>query len=649
MTGLINGSFEEWGEDNTLVLPVGGNPYLVTWDNVKVAAPWMPWYVHEEGVWDKPESKPAETPERLHGGSVAACFYTFYRDHWGGHKQTVNVPVGATVRLSAWAHAWSATEIEGYEHWSDNPHWSVGAGDQAFAALHENLMPKTGHPYTDGLHNFHFRIGIDPTGNDDPLASTVVWSSDWAIYNEYHQIAIEMQAQGDVVTAFLQSKTTWPFKHNDAYWDDARLTVIGEPPEPDPDERQYKRTVHLIPQDTNLLELAEVIEIAAPHRQTITWSADDAWIDHPNLTARYVNVWDVERVAGSMREMRDWVEKYYPPEPNVITYRNFTTTTPPEPEPEPPYEFRSIIGFQQQMARDYRDEFIARVKPPVWLLINGFEEAAHIKSLSPTTKVAVRHVDNAWGDYLFASDIDAAAARWLNHYGQTLFDQADNIDYVLGLNEYIATNDYNALQAMPYWIEALINLLDREGWPARLIGGNLPVGNPQSDDWCDHYEIPRQTSLLVPSARLLADNDCLFGYHAYWGVRNNHDGTFYCTLGRYEDEFYSMRALLNWDPVFRAAGVKVHYAFTEGGPIYISPTGSMVSSDAGWKWRETYDGNTRAAIGSVMQFDQECNDWMAEFGDYVDLLAIFLHGGHGQWEYFDWAGAPSWLLADALT
>jgi hypothetical protein len=74
-------------------------------------------------------------------------------------------------------------------------------------------------------------VGIDPTGGTDPLADTVVWGQGAHIYNEYAQVpSVEATAQADTVTVFLRSRTLWPFKHNDAYWDDAELVVPDEEP-----------------------------------------------------------------------------------------------------------------------------------------------------------------------------------------------------------------------------------------------------------------------------------------------------------------------------------------------------------------------------------------------------------------------------------
>ena len=318
-----------------------------------------------------------------------------------------------------------------------------------------------------------------------------------------------------------------------------------------------------------------------------------------------------------------------------------------EPPPPPPVTIHSTTSFQQQRAAEYRDEFISRVQPPMWMLIGGFEEAAHLKSLAPDMEIVIRHVEDDWNSYLFASDLDAAAERWVRHYGETLFNQAEHIDYILDLNEYIATNDYPALQATAPWLDALVRRMEAVGWPARIIGLNTAVGNPQTNSICDAQGIPRQIPLLTPAVSILEDNDCLVGYHSYWGVRKEGPNQYHCSLDSDEGRFFEMRALYEWDPVFRAAGVYPHYAFTEGGAIYLDPHYGTPSAAAGWKWHLTYDGDVTAYINSILQFDDTVGEWNKQFGNRAPYTTLFLHGNYG-WELFEMAGDPSKLLADAL-
>lgn len=92
-------------------------------------------------------------------------------------------------------------------------------------------------------------------------------------------------------------------------------------------ERQYKRVVHLLPQDISVIEWEQAVKIAVPKRQTMTFSMDDAFIDHENLTERLVYVWNVERILGNREALENWVMEHYPPIP-TIEYRRFFSRLP---------------------------------------------------------------------------------------------------------------------------------------------------------------------------------------------------------------------------------------------------------------------------------------------------------------------------------
>jgi len=223
---LKNGGFEaDWGEEQShrcLVFPEDGEPYEKDVGNIFTPPKWVTWFRHDPGTWDQPEVRDAwkhQDARRVHSGEKGMLLFTFYRKHDAGFLQQVQVTPGVRLRLTAWAHAWS--NWHGGPH-PDDPHWSEGPGyDGGF--LLEGEAPD------DNWRNFTFYVGIDPTGGTNPYADTVVWGKGAHIYNEYARLPqVEAAAQADVVTVFLRSKTLWPFKHNDAYWDDAELVVAGE-------------------------------------------------------------------------------------------------------------------------------------------------------------------------------------------------------------------------------------------------------------------------------------------------------------------------------------------------------------------------------------------------------------------------------------
>ena len=233
---LRNGGFEaDWAEEGShrcMVIPTEGESYTVDRGNIFAPPGWTVWFKHGLPVehdpantvgWAQPEVRDAWASgdaTRVHSGQKGILFFTFFRIHDGGFFQQVTVEPGAQLRLSAWAHAWS--NAQGTEH-TDDPRWSEGerVGRDHFFALE-------GTTDDGGERNFTFWVGIDPAGGTDPYAEGVVWGRGAHIYNAYRPVPpVEARAQANRVTVFLRSLALWPFKHNDAYWDDAVLEAVG--------------------------------------------------------------------------------------------------------------------------------------------------------------------------------------------------------------------------------------------------------------------------------------------------------------------------------------------------------------------------------------------------------------------------------------
>jgi LysM repeat protein len=166
---------------------------------------WKPWWVKERPTDVNPEYKPAEANvggNRIHSGSRAAQYFSFWSTHKAGLRQTVTVPAGSLVQFSVFGQAWM-TE-------ADNA----------------SVSDRSGTP--------NMRIGIDPTGGTNPYSPNVVWSGYQQPFDAYAQFSVQAQAQGDKVTVFTFSAPSvnpnspeYGFKHNDIYWDDAALVVVG--------------------------------------------------------------------------------------------------------------------------------------------------------------------------------------------------------------------------------------------------------------------------------------------------------------------------------------------------------------------------------------------------------------------------------------
>lgn len=179
-------------------------------NTAQVPAGWIPWWIsqsEEDPDWKNrmPEYKPATAPflNRIHSGSAAAQYFTFHSTHTAGLLQVVDVPQNASVRFSIWGQAWSSA--------SDTD-------------------------YSDFPTPVNMRIGIDPTGGTNPYNPAIVWSGYKQPYDSYQQFVVEAQAQGTQVTVFTISSPDEARKHNDVYWDDAELVVIGQAAPPPADD-----------------------------------------------------------------------------------------------------------------------------------------------------------------------------------------------------------------------------------------------------------------------------------------------------------------------------------------------------------------------------------------------------------------------------
>jgi len=231
-----NGGFEaDWGEGKShrcLVFPKGKEPFETDVGNIFTPPGWVTWFRHDPGTWDQPEVRDAWKQvdrRRVHSGEKGMLLFTFFRKHDAGFLQQVQVTPGTRLRLTVWAHAWSNHNIEGHESCNDDGRCSCGVGKGAAFILEGEAPELDGDPWNDAIPNFTFYVGIDPGGGTNPLADTIVWGRGVHVYNKYAQPpSVEAVAQADTVTVFLRSKTLWPFKHNDAYWDDAQLIVVGE-------------------------------------------------------------------------------------------------------------------------------------------------------------------------------------------------------------------------------------------------------------------------------------------------------------------------------------------------------------------------------------------------------------------------------------
>jgi uncharacterized repeat protein (TIGR01451 family) len=205
---LLNPGFEGIGVPTNNDAPNPDNWTRDTFDGVEygeIFTPegWVTWW--EEGDHRRPEAKviPREIPYtfdpiRIYRGYYAAMYFTLYGTHHAGYYQRVTgLPPGAPATFYAHAHGWSCH--------SDYP-----------------LGYSCGDP-----ENLGFRVGIDPDGGVDPWSPYVIWSERTLSPDTFRLIGPVRATVGSEgnVTVFLRSDAQWPYKHNDAYWDNAALMV----------------------------------------------------------------------------------------------------------------------------------------------------------------------------------------------------------------------------------------------------------------------------------------------------------------------------------------------------------------------------------------------------------------------------------------
>ncbi len=180
------------------------DPFITSGDALprEVAEGWTRWHIPAAAgapsyVNSEPEYYPT-APDSVHirSGSNAQRILALYATYTGGLYQTVgNIPVGAQVRFSAYAHVWSTQFDE------------VGLSEE------------------DG--DLLVSVGIDPTGGTDGESPDIVWSAPVEVYDSYNEYSVEATAQSETITVFIRASAGQAVKHNTVYIDDASLTILN--------------------------------------------------------------------------------------------------------------------------------------------------------------------------------------------------------------------------------------------------------------------------------------------------------------------------------------------------------------------------------------------------------------------------------------
>jgi hypothetical protein len=576
-----------------------------------------------------------DPPRVMHGNWGVQMFKSFGALRCGLYQTISGLEPGALYQFRYWAHAWSNHPGVGPCEDPHDPHCSAGVGKGAYYSLDTNLPPKNGDPQNDAIGNFGFMAGVSHGLIPRPFGEQQKHGHQAAIYNVYGQVpAVRFRANaaGNAVM-YIYAESYYPFQHSDVYLDRAVLERIGDPePEPDPERGkprvQYDREVILIHRKRSATWPKAAINATwKTDGTTVMASGDDAGIgdlDHRGITA--VNPADWSEV-GDPEDLRRFYDQWYPgvdykpieAKSAAHLYRILTgqpEPLPPGPEPLPPAGH--MLGPHLQAFTAGWKQYVQNTKPGVIKLLQGYEEAAWIKAVSPDTLVVVRHHIEHQEPFLHAQDKRAAARDFLAQWADSLHRNADHIDVALELNEYIGTGNYDEAMHGVAWAVAFAEELHAEFGDAIRPGlGSLPVGNPGHDEviW------------LLDMARAAVKYNGFVVGHTYWQPNKLEDwphGPDYWL-------HYAGRPIESWDPVFVAHDVYCQYLLGELGVIGAKGE-DQLEPTAGWKHHLAYNGDWAKHEADLVTFNARYQAWNAAHGNRVRGGAIFTSGWG--WETF---------------
>jgi len=316
----------------------------------------------------------------------------------------------------------------------------------------------------------------------------------------------------------------------------------------------------------------------------------------------------------------------------VESYRLLSKVEPPPPPPPTGHE---LISVHIQGNSSAAAEYIQRVEPAVVKFVMGMERAQWVKSVSPDSLVVYRQWVRNQGEFWEDPDPHRGARRYLETFLDSLHKNAQWVDYVESLNETIATGDTAGIQRTAAFDAAFCEALRDEGFPARPIVLTAAVGNPQHGD---------EVRLMLPAVRACIEAGGAVGYHSYWGARCADN---YCTMTDAWEHFGG-RALESWDVIFRAEGLYPNYIFGEGGAVFVKG-GHMPSSEAGWSYKETLNGDAQKYVAQILEFRRRLMEWNRNHGNRVLGATLFTAGGGSEWHYFELTQDVMGPLTEAVT
>ena len=243
-----------------------------------VANGWIPWWQEkdssedadggDDGYLHRPEFKPESAQVgagRVRTGGYAQKFFSTFSTHNGGiYQQVSGVPTDKKITFSSWVQVWSNQK--------DNVEVSEEVG------------------------RYKTCVGIDPTGGTDPLSPQVIWGDLVEEYDEWGQRTVSIRGVSDTITVFMRGTVLWRVKHNDSYWDDARL--YAEP------VLQRGSDYLLLPEGAGV----EMYQAVVPYAARFGISIGQKWNDAGLLGGTVVVVNPAADVLEQLEELEATVE-----------------------------------------------------------------------------------------------------------------------------------------------------------------------------------------------------------------------------------------------------------------------------------------------------------------------------------------------------
>ena len=693
MNRLANNDFTlGWdGNHECLIVSTDGSVSSRLVGEVFVPAGWTAgWYLHGLPVdhdpentvgWSQPEIRDAKhpSPPRFRTASPGQVCFTFSRVHHAGLLQVVQgIKEDSKITLRGYAHAWSAA----WGDHDDDPYWSTGSGRDKTRWLEgtEGL--------TDQQRNATFRLGLDPTGQTNPFASTVIWGDGVHIYNGYRAVppVHHVAKKSGTMTVFISSKFLYPYKHCDAYWDDLELVVLEPEQECKGDPReQYDRSYYVLPEKARWADYGPTVRKLIGDRRTVGFSWDDAGIGNlDDKTAVIIDADDKDIAVA-------WFEKWYPG--TTIEFMDVMK----DPVIQPPTT--GWLGIHQLQSQPRNMADFMNIGPPVFKAVDRIDQIIAAYRMQPdalkkSLRLVFRKYRSDEGSFRYRSDVESAATEWIDWAASDLSNELKsagvptNQVIVLGPNEVWEHNiDLNqrTIDLAMWEVVKLSEFNKRNGTEFSLGVDSMAVGNPAMPDEPGGEE---QWQRILPLARALRDsfaNPC-FNYHSYglmspdhpewlpmygkwlqdrwlyyyeWLAAHNTAVPFFSGEGGHVGGNVSSTASARSVVASALSNVRGYYTVrTPDYVIHLKKRKPLMTSDsrlsASGMWLNPGQGwngaipAQRAVSESLVHFDNPINEANKKYGKAHYGNTLFQMGNNSDWKKFDWQGDPLALLASAL-